>query len=318
MCLNMQKLLSPKQFGFRPGFSVTKQLITWLDHWTRDFERGTDIVFLDFQKAFDSVSHLKLLHKLASYGITGYLHNWFKSYLSGREQRVQIGDQFSEYTPITSGILQGSCAGPILFLIFINDLPDILDDVQVALFADDVKLYSMYPDRIQESLDKVGQWCKDWQLTLAEQKCSFIRVGKQQILPPHPYRINGRIIEYNTSQRDLGVLFNHDLILSSHYSQIVKKANTASWQVLKSFTSRRPKTMAAAFTIYVRPILESFSQVWSPIKRQDVSLLERVQRRFTRFLYFKCGLPENTPYEERLNFLGLQQVYHGSGSDRAG
>ena len=307
-CLNMQHLFSPRQFGFRPGFSVTKQLLTCLDHWTKQFNHGTDVIFLDFQKAFDSVSHTKILHKLAAYGITGYLYNWFKSYLSGRVQRVQIGDSYSEYSPITSGILQGSCAGPILFLIFINDLPDILGDVEVALFADDVKLYSTHPERIQASLDKINRWCKDWQLTLAEHKCSFIRIGKRQILPPHPYRINESIIQYTTNQRDLGVMLSTDLNLADHYAGIVKKANTASWQVLKSFTSRRPHTMAAAYTIYVRPILETFSQVWNPIKRQDVSLLERVQRRFTHFLYFKCGLPENTPYEERLSFLGLQKL----------
>lgn len=305
--LNHFSLFSNKQYGFRPGFSVTKQLLTCLDHWTQQYRAGTDVVFLDFTKAFDTVSHEKVLHKLRAYGVNGHLFKWFQSYLSDRHQRVQINEDYSDFTPITSGILQGSCAGPVLFLLFINDLPDILDNVQVAMFADDVKLYSSNPSHIQSALHKISEWCQSWQLSLAEHKCSYIRISPHQVLPPYPYRISGTVIEYNAIQRDLGVIFSSDLNLLHHYSSLIKKANSSGYHILKCFTSKRPKVMATAFATYVRPILESFSPVWNPTRRQHVDALERVQRRFTKFVYYKCNIPE-TSYAERLKFLGLQTL----------
>lgn len=305
--LNHLNLFSNAQYGFRPGLSVTKQLLTCLNHWTQDYRKGTDVVFLDFTKAFDTVSHQKVLHKLKAYGISGLLLQWFQSYLTDRHQRVQINDCYSEFTPITSGILQGSCAGPVLFLLFINDLPDILENVKVAMFADDVKLYSSNPENLQIALNKINTWCQSWQLSLAEQKCTYIRISPAEVLPPYPFRINNAVIEYTALQKDLGVLLSSDLNLHPHYSKLIKKANSASYHILKSFTSKRAKTMALAFSTYVRPILESFSPVWNPTRRQDVESIERVQRSFTRFVYFKCNLPEAS-YPERLSFLGLETL----------
>ena len=305
--LNSHKLLTPKQFGFRAGFSVTKQLLSCLDNWTRNYNCGTNVVFLDFTKAFDTVSHEKILFKLESYGISGLLHTWFKTYLSNRVQRVQINSSYSDFKPITSGILQGSCAGPILFLLFINDLPDSLENVEVALFADDVKLYSTDPDAIQKALHKISSWCNSWQLSLAEQKCSYIRISSHMVLPPHPFRVNGEIIQHTALQRDLGVIFTSDLDFKTHISTIIKKANRASYHVLKCFSSNRYKVMAKAFVMYVRPILESFSQVWNPSLRSDIEAIERVQHKFTSSVFFKCGLPK-TDYTERLAILGLESL----------
>ena len=305
--LNNNALLHERQFGFRPQRSVTDQLLVCLDDWTQMYKTGTDVVFLDFRKAFDSVSHTKLLHKFRSYGIGGRLHDWIKSYLSGRFQRVQIDDNYSEYAPITSGILQGSVAGPILFLLYINDLPDHLTDVNTALFADDVKLYSTDPALIHASLREIEAWCKTWQLKLTANKCTTIRIASRRILPPIPFMLNGLILNSVESQRDLGVIISHKLDFAEHYSAIIAKANDAAYLILKCFESKRPITMATAFTAYVRPILESFVQVWNPYRLSDSKRIESVQRSFTRNVYKKCGLLMQ-PYEGRMVFLNLFQL----------
>jgi hypothetical protein len=305
--LDKNRLLTDFQFGFRPGRSVTTQMLTCLDNWTKNFKKGTDVAFLDFKKAFDSVSHPKLLHKLSSYGISGNLLCWIKSYLSHRSQKVAIGTCSSTASPITSGVLQGSCLGPLLFLLFINDLPDSLQDLDIAMFADDVKLYSTEPHLLQQALFRIEEWCKDWQLSLSAEKCSILSISPTVTLPGYPFRLNDIILASSKLQRDLGILVPSNLQFSDHYRSIVKKASFAAYCILKMFTSGRHLAMSQAFSVYVRPILETFSQVWNPSKSSDIATLESVQRRFTRQVYMRCGLPM-APYPDRLLFLGLRTL----------
>ena len=107
-----------------------------------DSNKFVDTVYIDFSKAFDTVSHRKLLHKLTNYGITGNILQWFSSFLCDRKQRVKIGDVYSSYASVSSGVPQGSCTGPLLFILYANDLPDSHqgNDTMVCLFADDTKL----------------------------------------------------------------------------------------------------------------------------------------------------------------------------------
>ena len=161
-------------------------------------------------------------------------------------------------------------AHPTLFLLFINDLPQALSNVGVAIFADDVKLYSSNPAYLQAALSDVQRWCQKWQLSLAEQKCSFLSIGVREVLPAYPYRINATILSYAAVQRDLGIILTTNLDFTQHYSTIVKRASRASYHILKCFTTRRPRVMAAAFAVYVRPILETFAPVWNPVLRKHI------------------------------------------------
>ena len=135
-------LFSDDQHGFVPGRSCMTQLITCIDRWTELLDNGDplDVIYLDFKKAFDSVPHQRLLQKLEAYGITGKLHQWLSDFLIGRQQRVVIGQDSSEWTTVKSGIPQGSVLGPVLFVIFINDLPNAINSA-VKIFADDTKIY---------------------------------------------------------------------------------------------------------------------------------------------------------------------------------
>ena len=125
--------------------STLTNLLSSLRHWLTSLDSGnsTDVLYIDFAKAFDSVSHSKLLHKLKSYNILGKLHNWIAAWLTGRSQSVKIQNIFSSFKSVLSGILQGSVLGPLLFLVFINDLCDLIPpEAHPTFFADDLKLFS--------------------------------------------------------------------------------------------------------------------------------------------------------------------------------
>ena len=135
-------LLSNYQHGFIPGRSCVTQLLCVLDDWTRAMFEGhnTDVIYFDFSKAFDTVPHKRLIHKLKAYGINGKLLVWLQDFLSDRQQRVIVNSTFSSWRPVTSGVPQGSILGPLLFSIYVNDLPSIVSSI-LFLFADDLKQF---------------------------------------------------------------------------------------------------------------------------------------------------------------------------------
>ena len=146
--LDSHGLMYDLQHGFRERRSCEAQLVSLIENLARKSSQGkqTDLILLDFSKAFDKVSHTKLLMKLHSYGIRGSTLSWVQAFLSYREQKVVIEGEESDSVPVTSGVPQGSVLGPILFLVYINDLPqDIVS--QVRLFADDIAIYLTLEDK---------------------------------------------------------------------------------------------------------------------------------------------------------------------------
>ena len=137
------QLLSPHQFGFIPGRCTNTQLLVTIKKWQQNLDNDlpTDVAYMDFRKAFDAVPHERLLYKLNRYGISGKLLNWIRNFLSSRSQYVKINNSKSNLLPVTSGVPQGSVLGPMLFIYFINDLPDICS-VDTKIYADDTKAYT--------------------------------------------------------------------------------------------------------------------------------------------------------------------------------
>ena len=175
----VRSLIYKGQFGFLKGHSSLQQLLIF---WNTVINTPqTDVVYLDFKKAFDSVAHKELLFKLWNFGITGKLWRWFEAYLSDRCQFVSVGQTASDILPVISGVPQGSILGPLLFLIYINDLPDKLSLSKVLLFADDAKCFLPISSRadslsLQHDLSLLANWSSSWMLTFNENKCSVVHL----------------------------------------------------------------------------------------------------------------------------------------------
>ena len=177
---------SDRQYGFISGRSTTLQLLEVLDRWTEAIDKGynIDCVYMDYQKAFDTVPHRRLLQKAKAYGVTGQILGWIKSFLSSRRQVVMVNGENSSWKDVTSGIPQGSILGPLLFVLFINDLPDIVDS-DAYLFTDDTKIFKIITKQgdstvLQGDLDKLNKWSDNWLLRFHPDKCKVMFIGKKE------------------------------------------------------------------------------------------------------------------------------------------
>jgi hypothetical protein len=268
-------IITQAQHGFLRKHSTTSNLLESIRDWSIALNRrqSVDVIYIDFRKAFDSVSHPKLIIKLVSAGISGNLLNWIKAFLTNRTQSVKVAGSLSKKIMVTSGVPQGSVLGPTLFVIFINDIADILIDLNVTmkLFADDVKMYSVVDIDISSDLllacDRLMKWAETWQMEIAVQKCSALRVTNKsdlQLMPQAFYQLNNVSLPWSNDCRDLGVLIDGKLNFNSHIALIVHNAHVRAQLILRSFRSRNCELLTRAFTTYVRPLLEYCSSVWNP------------------------------------------------------
>ena len=301
-------LFSNNQHGFLPKRSTCTQLLSCLNDWTKavDDGSGVDIIYLDFAKAFDTVSHIKLLEKLRCYRLNDMLISWITQFLSNRTQTVVVNDSVSTVCNVTSGIPQGSVLGPVLFVIYINDIVDIVKDSQIKLYADDSKLYIRSNrenfDKLTADLDSVFRWTQSWQLQLALSKCKHIHLGSPDFL--FSYYISTDLVENVTSMKDLGVTVTTNCSFREHIMNVTRKAGYTASSIFRNFVSRNPTFLLSMFITYVRPILEYNCSVWSPGLVCDIDLVEHVQRSFTRRI---PGLSVLS-YKERLEHLHLDSL----------
>ena len=237
------KLITRCQHGFLSKHSTCTQLLETVNDWSIAlFNRHTvDAVYFDFAKAFDTVSHPKLIYKLSAYGFSGKLLNCISDFLCGRVQRVVLPNGSSSFQSVFSGVPQGSVLGPLLFLIYVNDIADLfVNNVAIKLFADDIKIYLEIEnesdfDIFQQSINSVSSWAKTWQLNLAVNKCFHMRVTLSKSIAPHEYFLNDSALPLNVCCRDLGVTVDSQLSFSSHINSVVASAQLRSSQILHCF-----------------------------------------------------------------------------------
>ena len=195
---HIHEIINKAQHGFLHGRSCVTQLLTTLHHVGQLLDNNvqTDIIFLDFAKAFDSVDHIILLKKLKSYGISGNMYNWFTDYLHGRKQRVVVDGVASGWSQVTSGVPQGSILGPMLFLLFINNLPDIIPPpTSTGLYADDTKLYNAIKsshdcDHLQQALSYGDDWSKQSNIDFNVSKCKVLAISRRKSPIESKYHLN--------------------------------------------------------------------------------------------------------------------------------
>jgi hypothetical protein len=304
-----EKLINPCQHGFRSRRSTLTNTLSCLNTWHKavDDNKVVHAAFLDFAKAFDTVSHSKLMHKLRAYGISGKLHSWLSGFLAGRTQKVAVDGALSPESPVVSGVPQGSVLGPLLFLIYVNDLCEVVD-TECSLFADDAKLYvvtdkdTSTDPTLAQSLANVNKWAKTWQLSLSVPKCTVFCFGTPRVIPS--YSIDGNFLECVNEVVDLGVTLSQSAKTSGHCKLKSKKALQVVGHIFRSFRSRNQKFLLDMFRVYVRPIVDYNSSVWSPHLIKDVKIIERVQKRFTKRI---PGL-SRFDYPERLRILNLNSL----------
>jgi len=307
-------LISKHQHGFLVRHSTCTNLLETVNDWTLalDNHQKTDAIYIDFQKAFDSVSHPKLLTKLSSYNIKGDVFAWIAAFLNHRSQQVMIKNSLSKNIYITSGVPQGSVLGPTLFLLYINDLADTFENLNcvVKLYADDAKLYCSYKfgdhsPVLIKAIDQLVEWAKIWQLRIANSKCIAHRVSTITTSVSCDYAIDGYKLQWSNCTRDLGVHMDTELKFTQHISKIVHIGHSRAALILKCFLNNIPEVLVKAFCTYVRPILEYCAPVWSPHHKGLADKIEKVQRRFTKRIY---GL-SNLSYEDRLLSLKLESLH---------
>lgn len=315
---SISSLIDSRQHGFFRNRSTITNLLEFSENLFNNMDSNTqtDCIYTDFTKAFDKVNHRILISKLGSFGLSINLQRWFKSYLVDRMQYVKFNGQKSHNFKATSGVPQGSILGPLLFIIFINDIANNIKS-SCLLYADDLKIFrkiSSVQDciELQSDLHILNDWCKTNQLYLNINKCSVISFARKTNIATFNYNINNISLTRVDTIKDLGIIFDIKLKFDAHVNYISGKAFKMMGFVLrrcKEFV--KPGTLITLFYCYVRNHLEYGSVIWNPHYDVYSYRIERIQRKFTKHLVFKFRLSEEyISYEERLSLTKLRSLEH--------
>ena len=319
--LEVNNFICDKQHGFRSGRSCLTQLLHHFDDVMDSITSDADFdsIYLDYAKAFDKVDHKLLLKKLQLYGIHPKLVKWIESFLSNRKQAVVVDGHLSFLALIISGVPQGTVLGPILFLIFINDIEQCISSSVIRCFADDTRVsYSIKTEhdmvKLQEDLNNVISWSEKNNMALHKDKFEYMchRFKRNNSLDELPFvsELFHYSVPHGTSLcpvdqlRDLGVLISSDLSWSPHIRTIADKARKKAAWVLSVFYTRSPDVMLTLYKSMVRSLLEYCSPLWNPAMISDIQELESVQKAFTARI---SGM-KDIHYWDRLQQLSLMSL----------
>ncbi|MES9880231.1 MAG: reverse transcriptase domain-containing protein [Sedimenticola sp.] len=298
-------LISSEQHGFVKRKSCLTNLLETLDDITSalDNGEGMDMIFLDYSKAFDSVAPRRLIHKVERYGIGGNILRWIEDFLSHRKQIVTVRGSTSKQADVISGVPQGSVLGPLLFILFVNDMPEQVS-ATVKMFADDTKLYRQAKDYnlLQRDLENLEQWSNTWLLKFNASKCKCMHFGFGN--PKQDYVLNNTTLTKVSEEKDLGVYITDSVKPSIHCIKSAHKANCALRTVKKTFSHYNKESFSHLYKAYVRRHLDYCVQAWNPYFRKYIECLEKIQKRATKFI------PElrHLNYSQRLSALGLTSL----------
>ena len=283
---------------------MPNKFVMFLEEITKWVDDGSpvDVIYLDFQKAFDKVPHQRLISKLKSHSMGNSIINWIEQWLTDRRQRVVVDGEVSSWKPVLSGVPQGSVLGPILFLVYINDLEEGVSG-KILKFADDTKLFRKVKEigdkqNLQDDIDKLVKWSEKWQIL-------FSILGNVNVYTQGNtgmnYEMGGTILSKTVKEKDLGVTMNANMKVSEQCRIAASKGNQVLGMIRRNITYKEKSLIIPLYKAIVRPHLEYCIQAWNPHLRKDVDMLEKIQRRATKLI------PElrDLTYEERLKECGL-------------
>ena len=319
--LQENKLICKNQHGFQKCKSCLTQLLPHIDFIIKNLQNNndTDVIYLDYAKAFDKVDHQILLEKLFSYGIRGKLLKWIESYLKDRWQTVVIDGQQSFPAKVKSGVPQGTVLGPVLFIIYLNDLESCLKNSIVSNFADDTRLKRSInstkdSELLQKDLEKAIQWSEEANMQLHQSKFELLahNTENSKLLQELPFihefseyiTSDGSTISPKDAVKDLGIIITPELSWSPHIAKIADDTRRmASW-VLSVFSERSAEVLLILYKSLVRSRAEYCCPLWNPSKVEDIIKLESTQRTFTS----RIREVKHLPYWERLKHLKLMSL----------
>ena len=285
-------LLLNQQHGFRKKRNCLTQLIHHVDDILHALETDSnaDVIYLDFSKAFDKFDHRLLLQKLSKMGIQGKVLSWISAFLSNRTQRVLVNGMKSRPVRVISGVPQGTVLGPLLFIIYINDISEIIKTCRIKIFADDSKLQhniKTADDRkkLQTDLEAMIKWSKDNNMELNEGKFQLMHHGYNDTLKDDYTLPPGTIITSSNTVRDLGIMINDKLSWRDHYYKMIKEAKKYAGWILRTFSSRSKQIILPLYSSFVRSRLEYSCPLWMPHMKKDIMAIEAVQRSITAKIY---------------------------------
>ena len=314
--MNLLHPISNSQWGFQSRKSTTSALLQTTHKWLEALDNGKEVgaVFFDLHKAFDSVPHRALLEKLKAIHLNEHIIKWICSYLTNRKQHVIINGESSPPSSVISGVPQGSVLGPLLFIIYINDLAEIKlsSGSHLTVYADDILLYKEISDYnqfnlLQNDIDAIAKWVTDNHLKFSTSKCKFMLVStKRNLGLPYPtLSIRDSPLENVDSFKYLGVEISNDLSWSKHIKSICTKARKLLGLLYrKYYRVAHQSTLLRLYLSIIRPHLEYASPVWSPHLQKDIDALESVQKFALRI----CAKRWDQSYAELLDYFSVMTL----------
>ena len=320
--LLQEELLNPNQSGFRPSDSCVNQLIAITHEIFKAFDCNPYLevrsVFLDISKAFDKVWHERLLYKLKSMGISGELYNLLENYLSDRFQRVLLNGQASSWRPVLAGVPQGSILGPLLFLIYINDLPNELKS-NAKLFADDTSLFTIVKDKTESAnilsndLSEISKWAYDWEMLFNPDPCKPAKevvISRKKKTQSHPaISLNNIQVERTSYQKHLGLLLDEKLNFKQHVDSAILKMNkgVSVITVIKKLRHSLPrKSLLTIYKTFLRPLVDYGDIIYD--QPQNESFCEKIESVQYRAALAITGAIQGTSRDKLYHELGLESL----------
>ena len=319
-------LLSDKQYGFRSSRSTADLLTVITERLLRALDKCGEarIVALDISKAFDKVWHAGLLQKLSSYGISGKIFSVIESFLLGRRLNVLLDGQKSNTYPVSSGVPQGSILGPILFLTYINDLPDNLI-CDICMYADDTSLYSCLDkkssnverknlaNRIERDLSLVSEWGQQWLVAFNSKKTKLLSVNRYRQAENIPVSMNNCKLAESSGIRLLGLTISNDLSWNEYVKDIAKKAAMKVGSMYRGRKFLTPESILHLYKSTIRPKMENCCHLWAGASASVLSLLDRIQKRVANIIgpELACKLQPLSLRRDVASLSLLYRYFHG-------